>query len=198
MKGFRRGGTCRDEASGARASARRCSTYPRTKLPCCAATRCPTNSSGNSAACMPWASIPSAISPSSSPSQDQPSIAHSIGAIPLSVLSCPLPESTRGGSLQRLQVCLRVPPSRGRPRHPSGLGWAGQSREPAVAMRALQPGQGQPVPGIPDGAAGRDEDSGLKTHLPPPPRWRICLMPDVCDLLSDLQSIGTAELKRKN
>ena len=44
---------------------------------------------------MPPASIPSAISPRSSPSQDQPSIAHSTGAFPLSVRSCPLPESTR-------------------------------------------------------------------------------------------------------
>ena len=44
----------------------------------------PTDSSGNSAACMPPESIPSAISPSSSPSQDQPSIAHSTSAIPLS------------------------------------------------------------------------------------------------------------------
>ena len=50
-----------------------------------------TDSSGNSAACMPRASIPSATSPSSSPSQDQPSIAHSSGVIPLSVRSCPLP-----------------------------------------------------------------------------------------------------------
>ena len=55
----------------------------------------PTASSGNSAACMPPASIPSAISPNSAPSQDQPSIAHSTGAFPLSVRSCPLPESTR-------------------------------------------------------------------------------------------------------
>ena len=54
------------------------------------------DSSGNSAACMPRASIPSAISPNSAPSQDQPSIAHSTGAFPLSVRSCPLPESTRG------------------------------------------------------------------------------------------------------
>ena len=45
---------------------------------------CPTDSSGNSAACMPPASIPSAISPSSAPSQDQPFIAHSTGAFPLS------------------------------------------------------------------------------------------------------------------
>ena len=45
--------------------------------------------------CTPPASIPSAISPSSSPYQDQPSIAHSTDAIPLSVLFCPLPESTR-------------------------------------------------------------------------------------------------------
>ena len=44
----------------------------------------PIDSSGNSAACMPPASIPSAISPNSSPSQDQPSIAHSTGAFPLS------------------------------------------------------------------------------------------------------------------
>ena len=50
----------------------------------------PIDSSGNSAACMPPASIPSAISPNSSPSQDQPSIAHSTGAFPLSVRSCPL------------------------------------------------------------------------------------------------------------
>ena len=63
----------------------------------CAASspNCPTDSSGNSAACMPRASIPSATSPSSSPSQDQPSIVHSTGAFPLSVRSCPLPESTR-------------------------------------------------------------------------------------------------------
>ena len=63
----------------------------------CAASspNCPTDSSGNSAACMPRASIPSAISPNSSPSQDQPSIAHSTGVIPLSVRFCPLPESTR-------------------------------------------------------------------------------------------------------
>ena len=32
------------------------------------------------------------MAPSSSPAQDQPSIAHSIGAIPFSVRSCPLPE----------------------------------------------------------------------------------------------------------
>ena len=56
---------------------------------------CPTDSSGNSAACMPRASIPSAISPSSSQSQDQPPTVHSTGAISLSVRSCPLPESTR-------------------------------------------------------------------------------------------------------
>ena len=63
----------------------------------CAASslNCPTDSSGNSAACTPPTSIPSAISPSSSPSQDQPSIAHSTGASPLSVRFCPLPESTR-------------------------------------------------------------------------------------------------------
>ena len=45
----------------------------------------PTDSSGNSAACTPPASIPSAISPSSAPYQDQPSIAHSTDATPLSV-----------------------------------------------------------------------------------------------------------------
>ena len=44
-----------------------------------------TASSGNSAASMPWASIPSAISPSHSPSKDQPSIAHSTDATSLSV-----------------------------------------------------------------------------------------------------------------
>ena len=49
---------------------------------------------GNSAACTPPASTPSAISPSYSPSQDQPSIAHSSGATPLGVRFCPLPEST--------------------------------------------------------------------------------------------------------
>ena len=38
----------------------------------------------------------SAISLRSSQSQDQPSIAHSTTAFSLSVLSCPLPESTRG------------------------------------------------------------------------------------------------------
>ena len=48
-----------------------------------------TASSGNSAACMPRASIPSAISPISSQSQDQPPTAHSTGAISLGVRSCP-------------------------------------------------------------------------------------------------------------
>ena len=43
------------------------------------------DSSGNSAVCTPPASIPSRISPNSSPFQDQPSIAHSTGAFPLSV-----------------------------------------------------------------------------------------------------------------
>ena len=75
----------------------------------CAASslNCPTDSSGNSAACMPRASIPSAISPNSSPSQDQPSIAHSTGAFHLSVRSCPLLESTRFLALQQgLQAAL--------------------------------------------------------------------------------------------
>ena len=72
----------------------------------CAASspNCPTDSSGNSAACMPRASIPSAISPNSAPSQDQPSIAHSTGAIPLGVRFCPLPESPRGAG-------VHLPPS---------------------------------------------------------------------------------------
>ena len=51
---------------------------------------CPSGSSGNSAACMPRARLPSAIWPSSYQSQDQPSIAYSIGVIPLSIRSCPL------------------------------------------------------------------------------------------------------------
>ena len=69
---------------------------PAPEVNCAASSpNCPTDSSGNSAACMPRASIPSATSPSSSPSQDQPSIAHSTGVVPLSVRSCPLPESTR-------------------------------------------------------------------------------------------------------
>ena len=38
--------------------------------------------------------FPSAILPSSSPTQDQPSIVHSTGTFPLSVRYCPLPEST--------------------------------------------------------------------------------------------------------
>ena len=51
----------------------------------CAANspNCLTDSSGNAATCMPPASIPSAISPNSAPSQDQPSIARSTDAIPL-------------------------------------------------------------------------------------------------------------------
>ena len=53
--------------------------------------------SGNSAACTTPASIPSAISPSSSPSQDLPSIAHSTATSPLSVLFCPLHKLTRIG-----------------------------------------------------------------------------------------------------
>ena len=69
---------------------------PAPKENCAASSpNCPTVNNGNSAACTPPASIPSAISPRSSPSQDQPSIAHSNDAIPLSVRFCPLPESTR-------------------------------------------------------------------------------------------------------
>ena len=65
----------------------------------CAASspNCPIGRSGDTAACMPPASIPSAISPNSSPSQDQPSIAHSTGAIPLAYDPAPYrnrPEST--------------------------------------------------------------------------------------------------------
>ena len=50
----------------------------------CAASspNCPTVSSGNSAACTSPASIPSAISPRSSLSQDQLSTAHSTDATP--------------------------------------------------------------------------------------------------------------------
>ena len=68
----------------------------------CAASspNCPTDSSGSSAACLPRASIPSATSPNSIPSQDQPAIVRSTGAIPLSVRSCPLPESTRECSMR--------------------------------------------------------------------------------------------------
>ena len=69
---------------------------PASRRHCAASSpNCPTVSSGNSATCTPPASIPSAISPSSSPYQDQPSIARSTDAITLSVLSCPLPESIR-------------------------------------------------------------------------------------------------------
>ena len=46
--GQRRDGTCQDETSGACASARRCSTFPRTKPRCCAITRCPTTTSSRS------------------------------------------------------------------------------------------------------------------------------------------------------
>ena len=53
----------------------------------------PTGSSGNSAANTPPASIPSAISPNPSPSQGQPPVARSTVSSPLSVRSCPLPES---------------------------------------------------------------------------------------------------------
>ena len=63
---------------------------------------------GNSAACMPRPSIPTAISPSSSQPQDQTPPAHSTGAISLSVRSCPIPESTRS-RLAKLQgrIALR-------------------------------------------------------------------------------------------
>ena len=80
----------------------------------CAASNpnCPTDSSGHSAACTPPAS-----SPNPSPSQDQPSIARSTVSSPLSVRSCPLPESTstrrdvRPGS-SRYQTGPRPPPGR--------------------------------------------------------------------------------------
>ena len=52
----------------------------------------PTDSRGNFAACIPRESIPSAILPSSSPTQDQPSVVHSTGTFPRSVPSCPLPD----------------------------------------------------------------------------------------------------------
>ena len=48
MNGERIGGTCRDEVSGPRASARPCSICPRTKPRCCAITRCPTTTSSMS------------------------------------------------------------------------------------------------------------------------------------------------------
>ena len=64
-----------------------------------------------------WEGIRSAISPISSPSRNQPSIAHSTDTILLSVRSCPLPESTRNTAsappaehvrdlLQRAGSCL--------------------------------------------------------------------------------------------
>ena len=68
----------------------------------CAASspNCPTAAGTLPHAC-PRASIPSAISPNPAPSQDQPSIAHSTDATPLSVRSCPLPESTRTSRWRR-------------------------------------------------------------------------------------------------
>ena len=89
---------------------RRYGNRPRQGGNCAASSpNCPTDSSGNYAACMPRASIPSAISPNSSPSQDQPSIAHSTGTFPLSVRSCPLPESTRSSAIRRhCSTCSRV------------------------------------------------------------------------------------------
>ena len=70
----------------------------------CAASSpsCPTDSGGDSAALMPRVSIPSAISPSSSPSQDQPSFAHSTGSFPLSVRSCPYRNRPQ---MSKLLVC---------------------------------------------------------------------------------------------
>ena len=56
---------------------------------------CPSDSSGNSAACMPRTRLPSAISPSSFQFQDQQSFAHSIGVIPLSVRSRPYRDGSR-------------------------------------------------------------------------------------------------------
>ena len=53
---------------------------------------------------IPWescSSISSPPSPSPAPSPDQPSIAHSTDPIPLSVRSCPLPESTRTSRWRR-------------------------------------------------------------------------------------------------
>ena len=81
----------------------------------CAAScpNCPSGSSGNSAVCMSRARLLSATSPSSSQSRDQPSTEHSTDAIPLSVRSCPLPESTRhtatpgrNGNTRHSQACL--------------------------------------------------------------------------------------------
>ena len=133
----------------------------------CAASspNCPTDSSGNYAACMPPASIPSAISPSSSPSRDQPSMAHSTGVIPLSVRSCPLPESTRDG----LGACFRgrlparrrawsvLPPGRfhrccheaaGRPGGPSGNpAWRAAFCPFCPAFSGPEGGVGDPGPG---------------------------------------------------
>ena len=83
----------------------------RAKGKCAASSRnCPSDSSGNSAAYVSPANIPSAISPNSSPSQDQPSIAHSTAAFPLSVRLCPLLESTRSRTLttQNVILCERI------------------------------------------------------------------------------------------
>ena len=96
---------------------------PAPKENCAASSpNCPTVSSGNSAACTPPASIPSAISPKSSPSQDQPSIAHSTDPIPLSVRFCPLPESTRGSRHGRRWAHERTPTSHCRADRPAGSG----------------------------------------------------------------------------
>ena len=98
----------------------------------CAASspNCPTDRSGNSAAGMPPASIPSAISPSSAPSPDQPPIAHSTDPIPLSVRSCPLPESTRTSRWRRrcAPACSKSPGSPHRPSPTSRRGAFGSQR----------------------------------------------------------------------
>ena len=80
----------------------------------CAASNpnCPADSRRNSAACTPRASIPSTISPNSSPSQDQPSIAHSTGVVSGGVKVC-------------RQGLLIVPSPSG-----GGLGW-GRSPVPS-------------------------------------------------------------------
>ena len=71
---------------------------------------------------------------------------------------------------------------------PRDSGGPRQRREPAVAVRSLQPGQGQPVAGVPDGAVGGDGDRCMR--LRPlgcfPGRWRYraykrkCLRRSLC------------------
>ena len=64
--------------------------------------------------------------------------------------------------MQRMPQRVPIPPPRGRSRHPAWGRWPRQHREPAVAVRSLQPCKGRPTAGVPGGPVARAGNSGVR------------------------------------